>query len=103
MFLYILILIFSIFEFLCTYLPVLFIHLKLNKPTIDNRRFRGAEPQQNQQQHQNPSQQQQQFQQQQLHYTHQQSQPPKHSNGVVLKPSQTDLESKYQTNSILFI
>jgi len=56
----------------------------------DNRRFKGPEQQQ---QHQNPSHQQQQFQQQQLQNTHQNSQQPKHSNGVVLQPAQTDLES----------
>jgi len=57
----------------------------------DNRRFKGSEQQHNQQQ--NPTHQQQQFQQQQPQNTQQHSQPPKHSNGVVLKPSQTDLES----------
>merc|ERR1711894_863162 len=45
----------------------------------DNRRFKGSEQPQNQQQ--NPTHQQ------------QQSQHPKHLNGVVLKPSQTDLEN----------
>merc|ERR1711909_41150 len=59
----------------------------------DNRRFKGAE---SQQQHQNPTHQQQQFQQQQLQNTHQYPQQPKRSNGVVLKPSQTDLESGNQ-------
>merc|ERR1712203_1304743 len=51
----------------------------------DNRRFKGPE---SQQQHQNPTHQQ--FQQQQLQHTHQYPQQPKHSNGVVLQPSQTD-------------
>jgi len=61
----------------------------------DNRRFKGSEQNQQQNQQQNPSHQQPtQFQQQQLNYTQQHTQPPKHSNGVVLKPSsQTDLES----------
>jgi len=55
----------------------------------DNRRFKGPETQQ----HQNPSHQQQQFQQQQPQQTHQYPSQPKHSNGVVLQPSQSDLES----------
>merc|ERR1712198_680776 len=56
----------------------------------DNRRFKGPETQQ----HQNPSHQQQQFQQQQPQHTHQYPSQPKHSNGVVLQPSQSDLEKK---------
>merc|ERR1711894_819041 len=71
----------------------------------DNRRFKGSEQPQNQQQ--NPTHQQQQFQQQHPSNSQQHSQHPKHLNGVVLKPSQTDLENNKtrqcsNTNNVSF-